>query len=302
MYDLIIVGGGPAGMSAGIYAARHRLSTLLLAPNLGGQAADSWLVENYLGFKSISGAELVERFEEHLGTHQVERERDAVAEVTRAEDGFGVRTSRGKEFLGKAVIVCTGRFPRRLGIPGEKEFDQRGVAYCATCDAPLFADLNVAVIGGGDAALQAAAQLLPIASRVYLVSRREWRAEPALQDRIRGDEKLTALIGYLPLEIQGTDWVEKLVVRQKDGERVEEIAVGGVFVEVGAVANSAMVKDLVELNEAREIVVDRLGRTSVPGVFAAGDVTDIPHKQIGIAAGEGAKAFLTAYEYLLRRR
>ena len=302
LYDVLIVGGGPAGSTAAIYAARHRLKTLLIAPNLGGQVADSWRVENYPGFRSISGVDLAERFEEQLEYYRVARERDTVAQVARAEGAFCARTTQGKEFLGRAALLCTGRLPRRLGIPGEREFEQRGVTYCATCDAPLFADLDVAVIGGGDAALQAAAQLLPIASRVYLISRREWRAEPALQDWVRGEEKLTAMVGYLPAGISGGDWVEKLAVRRKDDERLEEIAVGGVFVEVGAAPNSAMVEGLVERNEAGEVVVDRLGRTSVPGIFAAGDVTDIPHKQIVIAAGEGAKAFLTTYDYLLRHR
>jgi NADH-dependent peroxiredoxin subunit F len=299
VFDLIIVGGGPAGMIASIYAARHRLKACLVAPILGGQASNSWLVENYLGYPSISGAELVERFEEHLSANQVERQRAPVAEITRAAENFSVRPFQGKELLGKAVIVCTGRSPRRLGIPGEQKFDQRGTSYCATCDAPLFADTDVAVVGGGDCALQAAAQLLPIASRVYLVSRREWRAEPALQERIRGESKLIPMIGYLPKEIQGNDWVEKLVVAHKDSGQIQEIQVGAVFVEIGAIANSAMVKNLLDLNDKGEIVVDRLGRTSVPGVFAAGDVTDIPYKQISIAAGEGVKAFFAAYEYLL---
>lgn len=300
IYDLLIVGGGPAGITAGIYAARHRLATLLIAPKLGGQAADSWLVENYLGYPSISGVELVQRFEEHLGRHKIERERAAVAEVSRVDDAFRVRTIADKEFRGRAVILCTGRLPRRLDIPGEKELEQQGVAYCATCDAPLFADLPVAVIGGGDAALQAAAQLVPIASRVYLVSRRAWRAEPALQERMRSEEKLTTMVGYVPVEIRGSEGVETLIVRSTDGERTEELPVDGVFVEIGAVANSGMVKGLVELNQAGEVVVDRLGRTSVAGVFAAGDVTDLPHKQIVIAAGQGATTFLSAYDYLLR--
>lgn len=299
MHDLIIVGGGPAATSAAVYAARHRLGTVLVAPETGGQVAESWLVENYLGFPSISGIDLAEKFSEHLSQYNVTRI-DERAERVALEDGsFSVTSENGQIMKGRAVIVATGRYSRRLGIPGEAEFVHRGVTYCATCDAPLFADEDVAVIGGGDAALQAAAQLVPIASKVYLVSRRAWRAEPALQSKVAGAPNLEALVGYVPLEIKGSKRVESLVIQGADGKGGRELSLRGVFVEIGAVPDSKLVEGLAELNHNGEIVVDRFGRTSVPGLFAAGDVSDLPYKQAIVAAGDGAKAAMAAWEYLL---
>lgn len=299
MRDLVIVGGGPAATSAAIYAARHRLDAVVVTPETGGQVAESWLVENYLGFPSISGIELAQRFEEHLAQYEVLRVEERAERVIRKDGGFVVTLENGQELEGRAVIVATGRYPRRLGIPGEAEFLHRGVTYCSTCDAPLFADEEVAVIGGGDAALLAAAQLIPIASRVYLVSRRPWRAEPALQAKVAGAPNLEALVGYLPLEIRGAKRVETLVMRAWEGEAKRELAVKGVFVEIGAIPDSKLVEGLAQLNAAGEVVVDRVGRTGVPGLFAAGDVTDTPYKQAIVAAGEGTKAALAAWEYLL---
>lgn len=299
MHDLIIVGGGPAATSAAIYAARHRLGTVLVAPETGGQVAESWLVENYLGFPSISGIDLAEKFSEHLSQYNVTRI-DERAERVALEDGsFSVTSENGQIIKGRAVIVATGRYSRRLGIPGEAEFNHRGVTYCATCDAPLFAGEVVAVIGGGDAALQAAAQLVPVANKIYLVSRRPWRAEPALQSKVAGAPNLEALVGYVPLEIKGSKRVESLVIQGADGKGGRELSLRGVFVEIGAVPDSKLVEGLAELNHNGEIVVDRLGRTSVPGLFAAGDVSDLPYKQAIVAAGDGAKVAMAAWEYLL---
>jgi len=299
MHDLMIIGGGPAAFSAAIYAARHRLDAVMIAPETGGQVAASWLVENYLGFPSISGIELAERFEEHFAHYKVRRIEERAEQLTRKEGGFIVTLESGQWVEGKASIVATGRSSRRLGIPGEAEFVHRGVTYCATCDAPLFADEHVAVIGGGDAALQAAAQLVPVAGRVYLVSRSPWRAEAALQARAAGAANLEALMGYVPLAIKGTEYVESLVIRAKEDHVERELPVRGVFVEIGAVPDGKLVDGLVDLNAAGEIVVDRSGRTSMPGLFAAGDVTDSPYKQAIMAAGDGARAAMAAWEYLL---
>lgn len=299
MHDLIIVGGGPAATSAAIYAARHRLGTVLVAPETGGQVAESWLVENYLGFPSISGIDLAEKFSEHLSQYNVTRIGERAERVALEDGSFSVTSENGQIMKGRTVIVATGRYSRRLGIPGEAEFNHRGVTYCATCDAPLFAGEVVAVIGGGDAALQAAAQLVPVTGKVYLVSRRPWRAEPALQSRVVGAPNLEALVGYVPLEIKGSKRVESLVIQGADGKGRRELSLRGVFVEIGAVPDSKLVEGLAELNHNGEIVVDRLGRTSVPGLFAAGDVSDLPYKQAIVAAGDGAKAAMAAWEYLL---
>lgn len=299
MRDLIIIGGGPAAVSAAIYAARHRLDTTLVAPDMGGQVAESWLVENYLGFPSISGIELAQKFEGHLAQYQVPTLDERAEQVRQMVGAFVVVTENREEVQGRAVIVATGRYPRHLGIPGEREFYHRGVTYCAICDAPLFSGENVAVIGGGDAALQATTQLIPIASKVYLVSRSTWRAEPAMQAWVQGAPNLEPLTGYLPTEVRGSKRVESLVVECMEDRSARELAVSGVFVEIGAVPDSKLVEGLANLNATGEIVVDRLGRTSVPGLFAAGDVTDLPYKQAIIAAGDGAKAAMAAWEYLM---
>ncbi len=299
MYDLIIIGGGPASSSAAIYAARHNLNAAVVAPDAGGQVAQSWLVENYLGFPSISGVDLAEKFEEHLSQYGVARVYERAEKVARLEESFQVNTEDGQEIDGRAVIVTTGRYSRRLGIPGEAEFFHRGVTYCATCDGPLFAREVVAVIGGGDAAVQSAALLSPIATKVYVISRSPWRAEPALSAKVSGMANLEALVGYVPLEVRGTKRVESLVIGGRDGGGTRELSVRGVFVEIGAVPDSKLVEGLARLNSAGEIIVDAVGRTSVPGLFAAGDVTDTPYKQAITAAGDGAKASMAAWEYLL---
>lgn len=300
MYDLIIAGGGPAASSAALYAARHRLKVVVVAPEPGGQVAQSWLVENYLGFPSVSGIDLAEKFDEHLSHYNVERVDERAEKVERRNGRFVVTTEGAQQVESRAVIVATGRYSRRLGIPGEAELYHRGVTYCATCDAPLFANEVVAVVGGGDAAIQAAAQLIAVASKVYVVSRREWKAEPALQSKAVGAANLEALVGYVPLEIRGSKKVESLLIQARDEHTRRELEVRGVFVEIGAVPDSELVNGLADLNANGEIIVDREGRTKVPGLFAAGDVTDLQYKQAIIAAGEGAKAAMAAWEYLIK--
>ena len=298
-YELVIVGGGPAGMTAAVYAARKQMVVALLAEELGGQMTRTWEIENYMGYQFVTGAELTGKFEEHLRRHKIDiRMGEKAMAVTLQGKEFEVRTASGKGYRTKTVIIATGKRPRTMGIPGEDRLRGRGVSYCATCDGPLFKDRDVAVVGGGNSAVSVALEMTRHASKVYVVSRREWKADPVIAEKAKAAENLERLVGYVPAEIRGEKHVESMLVKQVDGSEERELAVKGVFVEIGSDPNSTIVKELVELNPAGEVRVTPRCETSVPGIFAAGDVTDVPEKQIVVAAGEGAKAALAAYEYV----
>ncbi|MDK2888035.1 MAG: NADH-dependent peroxiredoxin subunit [Thermoanaerobacter sp.] len=303
MYDLIIIGMGPAGLTAAVYAARKKLSTLLVGKHYGGQMAWASGVENYIGFQYITGAELLSRFEEHVARYPVERLEAEVIKLSRENGHFSIRTAGGDVFQSRTVIVGSGKSPRRLNAPGEKELTGRGVSYCAVCDAPLFADMDVSVVGGGNSALTAAFDLIKIARRVYIISLEEWTADPVIIDKVKNATNLTRLVGYETVRIEGSERVTGIILRSLDGRKKEmKLDVQGVFIEIGTVPNTNFVGELLELNEKGEIRVDCDCSTSVPGVYAAGDVTSIPEKQIIVAAGEGAKAALGAYRYLLEQK
>jgi alkyl hydroperoxide reductase subunit F len=303
MKDLIILGAGPAGLTASIYAARKMLDFVVLTKDIGGQAMWSVKVENYLGYTPLSGLELVQRFEEHVEQFGIEIEYDPAVKVEPLKESrtFKVITESGKEFEAKAVIVATGKSPRYLNVPGEKEHIGRGVAFCATCDAPLFAGMDVAVVGGGNAALDAAMQLTDIARKVYVVSIEDWTGDPITQKKLETKDNVYALKYHEVLEVIGDGMVKGIRVRNRESGEENALEVSGVFVEIGSVPNSSVVEGVCELNQAREIIINCYTETTYPGIFAAGDVSSIPDKQIIIAAGEGAKASLRAYEYLLRR-
>ncbi|MBE0446661.1 MAG: FAD-dependent oxidoreductase [Actinobacteria bacterium] len=300
MRDLVIIGAGPAGMTAAVYAARKKIDPVLFTNTIGGLAAWSVGIENYMGYSLISGPELMSKFEDQVREFSIPIELKSVEKVTREDRVFTVHIEGGEQVQAKSVIMATGRSPRRLEVPGEKEFVGRGVTYCATCDAPLFAKMDVAVIGGGNAALGTIEQLLKIASKVYSVSIVGWSADPILQERVQHAENVEIYKGYDIVSIEGQVFVERLRIRSKKTEEEIELPVRGVFIEIGSEPNSGIVADLVELNDRQEIKVDCGDRTSIEGLFAAGDVTDIPGKQIIVAAGEGAKAALSAYDYLIR--
>jgi len=299
MYDLIIIGAGPAGLTAAIYAARKKLSTLVLSKDVGGQAALSWEVENYLGYNLVSGAELVQKFREHVEKFGVEfREGVEVNSLAQRNDGFEVSVSDEK-FQARAVIVASGKSPRRLNVPGEKEFAGKGIAYCATCDAPLFQGKDVAVVGGGNAALDAAFQLTKIANRIYLIN-----TDPGLggdevtREKVKKSDKVEILNNTETVEIKGEKFVSAIVVKESNKSR--EIPVQGIFVEIGSIPSVEFLHGLLELNDMNEIKVNNQNDTSVQGIFAAGDCTNVPEKQIIVAAGEGAKAALATYGHLVR--
>lgn len=298
MHDVIILGAGPAGMTAAVYCARKQLSVKLLTVDVGGQALWSDAVENYLGFDYIKGSDLVARFEEHLKKFKVDMIYKTAVSVKDAKDGWAVKDKTGATHKAQTVIITTGKSPRRLGVSGEDTWRGRGVTYCATCDAPLFAGSDVAVVGGGNSGAEATLQLADIASRVFLIETGPHLiADEILQSKIKAHPNVTVLTDATVTGINGNVLVESVDVHVTGKPR--RLPVTGIFVEIGLTPNSACVKGLIKLNASGEIMVDRAGRTSRPGIFAAGDVTDEPDKQIIIAAGDGARAALAAYDYLL---
>ncbi|MBI5699114.1 FAD-dependent oxidoreductase [Candidatus Saganbacteria bacterium] len=297
MYDLIILGAGPAGITAAVYAARKRLNFMVVTRDIGGQAAISGDIENYTGYQFITGPDLAKKFADHLKQFSFPlKEGEAVRQVKKlADKAFKVITDQG-EYEGKALIVATGKIPRPLRVPGEAKFKNRGVSYCATCDGPLFAGKSVAVIGGGNSALDAALSLAKIAKQVYLVNiNPRFTGDPIMEEKLRAADNVVILNGANTLKINGDKFVTGIEV--KIGGETKTLPVQGVFVEAGLTPNSAFI-EFVDKNKAGEIEVNCATETSEPGVFAAGDVTTVPDKQIIIAAGEGSKAALRAFRYL----
>lgn len=298
LYDLVIVGGGPAGLSAGIYASLGGLDTLFLSKSIGGQAWDSTAVVNYPGFEFITGPELVERFQRQVfeSLHLAHR----IGEVTgiaKERDLFRVTADDGESFRARTVLLATGMKRRRLGIPGEAELVGKGVQEFHALLAERYAGRAVAVAGGGNSACQAALGLAEAGAAVSLVAR-SYRADPYLQDKVAAQARIALLTGRDPARIEGDRRVTALIVRHLESAEEEALAVEAVFVEVGLVPNSALVQDLVRRNDRGEVEVDGNCRTGVPGLYAAGDVTSNFGKRILIAAGEGAKAVLAISEYL----
>jgi len=314
LYDVIVIGGGPAGVAAAIYAARKKLKTLLITESFGGQSIVSDDIQNWIGEPHISGFALAKKLEEHVRAYAETidiKMPEKVIEVKTAQciDGtrvcnFEVKTDRDNNYQGKTVILAAGARRRRLNVPGEDKLEGKGVSYCSICDAPLFAGKRVAVIGGGNAGLEAVEDLFPYASEIYLLEYGETlKGDPITQEAIKKNSKLKQIIlNAQTIEILGDKFVTGL--RYKDRKSGEEkvLELEGVFVEIGSVPNSEMVKGLVEIDKWGQVVIDsKHGATSLPGIFAAGDITDDPYKQNNISAGDAVKAALAAYAYLLKR-
>lgn len=303
VYDTIIIGGGPAGLSAAIYAARKVLKTLLISKNIGGQVTDTLDIQNYLGFSQVETSELIKKFDEHVEKYGVEK---LVGEDVQSLELTGkikkVMTESGKEYLTRTVIIATGKHPRPLNVPGEKELVGKGIAYCATCDAPLYAGADVAVIGGGNSALEAAIDLDKVANKLYIISLTPLTADRILQEKITGSPKVEVFIKHETKKVIGKSMVEGLLTRSLETGEEKTFNVEGIFIEIGLLPNSDMVIDILETNRQGEIVVDGKSHTGIPGVFACGDVTIIPYKQVIIAAGDGAKAALAANDYLMNQK
>ncbi len=306
MFDTIILGGGPAGVGAGIYAARKKMKSLLITQEFGGQSVVSDDIQNWIGEKSIAGIELAKKLEEHLRDQegiQINMP-EKILEVKENPDSLIVTTKKD-EYQTKTAIVTIGARRRKLNIPGEKEFDGKGVVYCSTCDAPLFRDKTVAVIGGGNSGLEAVQDLIPYAKEIYLLHRSEkLSGDPITAEKIQQSDKLKEVIyNAQTTKILGEQMVDGLVYKDKISGQEKTLKLQGVFVEIGSIPNSESVKDIVDLNQRGEIVVDhKTQATSHPLIWAAGDVTDDLYKQNNISAGDGVKAILAAYNYLLGRK
>ncbi len=303
VWDVAVVGGGPAGLSAALYAARKNLSTILITMDLGGQVGITHLVTNYPGLPVIEGPELVRLMFEQAYMYGLERLIGERVTGVRVEGRAKVlELQSGKEVKARAVIVASGAQKRKLEIPGEDEFSGRGVVYCSTCDGPFYRDKTIAIVGGGNSAMEAAIEMSGIAKKVYVVSRKEWTGDDVLVDKASSAPGIKKLVGYEPLEISGDEVVEKLRLRNLKKGTERTLSVDGVFIEVGLSPNSEPLLDLANTNQRGEVIVDAMGDTGVRGVFAAGDVTATKDKQIVIAAGEGAKAALAAFDYLITQR
>ncbi|MGA1864966.1 MAG: NAD(P)/FAD-dependent oxidoreductase [bacterium] len=300
MYDLLIVGAGPAGITAGVYAARKRMDFLVISKDIGGQTLYSWDIENYTGYQFVTGPELVRKFREHLDQFHIEvKENEETTLVKKDADKFIIETNKNT-YEAKTVIIASGRKPRLLEVDGEDKFRNKGVTYCATCDGPLFADMDVAVIGGGNSALESVLQLTKIAKKIYLADiAPRLIADPIMIEKAEASPKVTIYNSTKVEKIYGDNFVQGLRITHKG--KTEDLPVQGIFIEIGSVPSSGFVKD-VKKNGVGEIMINCRSETNVPGIFAAGDVTDVPAKQIIVACGEGAKAALRAFEYLSKNR
>ncbi len=304
MYDLIIIGGGPAGVTAAIYAARERLKILLITKDFKGQLArKTLLIENYPGIEAISGLEFLQKLEKQLRKQEIEIEQDIVIKIEKTKQSFVVFAKKAK-FSAKTVIIASGSDSRLLKIPGEKEFLGRGVSYCAICDAPLFRNKIVAVVGGGNAGFEEAIALSKWAQKVYLmIYKEEIKADQILQEIIEDIDKIKIIKPVLLKEIKGEKFVNLIVYQDLESKEMVELKADGVFIAIGVKPATFFVKDLVDFSKSGEIIVDfQTGVTKIPGLFAAGDVDNIAYRQIVIAAGEGAKAAISASRYLLKNR
>ncbi|KKQ83313.1 MAG: Alkyl hydroperoxide reductase [Parcubacteria group bacterium GW2011_GWB1_38_8] len=302
MYDLAIIGGGPAGVAAGIYAARKKLKTVFITESFGGQSTESVGIENWIGTKKISGPDFGKLLEDHLRAYANDsvniKTGIRVEKIVKTLNDFEIQINKTEAYTAKIVLVTTGSTRRKLEIPGAKEFENRGISYCASCDGPLFSGQDVAVIGGGNAAFETAAQLLAYTKSVTLFNRSEkFRADPVIIDKVLSNPKMKAIKNAVPKEIKGDKFVDKFIYEENGVGK--EMMVTGIFVEIGLIPNTDFVKDLIKLNQYGQIPVDsKTQKTEVDGLWAAGDSTDGPYHQNNIAAGDAIKALEDIYLHL----
>ena len=288
-------------MTAAVYAARKNLNTLLISYDIGGQVLWTAGIENYMGYQFIEGLELMKKFEEQVKQFPLDvKTGERVSSLSQTDGGLEARTEKGESYSARAAIIATGKRPRQLNVPGEEKLKGRGVTYCAICDGPLFASENVAVIGGGNSALEAAEDMVKIAEHIYLVSLTPLTSDQILIDKVKAASNLTMFLEHDVVGIKGEDRVDGIKIRDLKSKEEKELDVGGVFIEIGLIPNSEPFKGIVRLNRVGEIEINCANETSVLGLFAAGDITNVPEKQIVVAAGEGAKAALKAHRYLQR--
>lgn len=304
IFDIAVVGYGPAGITAALYAARKQLRVVLIGQLPGGEVVNSGVIENWPGDRTTDGIALAEKLVGHLQDHtnNVTVVSDVVTQVQKNGDTFEVQAS-GASFRSRTVIYAAGRHPRLLGIPGEDVFKNKGVTYCAVCDAPLFSGQPVAVIGGGNSGAEAVIMLQKIASKIYLLhDSDQLKADAVLIENFKDDPNVTILYNTKTTAIAGSQMVEQLTYEDKTTNQAKTLDVQGIFVTIGAIPNTQPVKDLLQLDQYGAIPADRYGKTAADGFFAAGDVTDIRDAQIVVAAGHGCSAALSAGDYLSRQK
>jgi thioredoxin reductase (NADPH) len=315
-YDILVVGGASAGLTAAMYASRQGLKTLVITKDIGGQALLTNDIENYPPFEHIGGFELMQRFEQQARNFGAEFAYEEVLSITEHKEGSGggfiIKTSnKDNEYSSNALILAFGKTPIDLNVKGEKELKGRGVSYCAVCDGPFFKNKKVAIVGPGDPALEAALYLKELASQLYIIHRTDKPAGSEesidlLQNKDNNNnnnndkKKISFISNSIVKAINGNSKVESLTLYDSKTKSESKLDVDGIFVEMGYIAKTDIVKDLVKLNGSKEIIVDKYCGTSTKGIFAAGDVTDVPYKQAIISAGQGSIAALSAYNYLQR--
>jgi len=298
-YDTIIIGAGPAGITAGIYAARREMKTLIISKEVGGQMVWASEIENYPGFKKINNFDLINKMQEHVKSFGVEIKLTEVQKIQKEKDGNFTLITTKERFKTKTIIIAIGLVPRRLAIPGEKKLNGKGVSYCANCDGPIYRDKIVGVVGGGNAALDAAEVLSKIAKKVYLIHRRdEFRGFEALVEEVKARKNIELVLNSEIKEIQGKTKLENLKIINSKTKKVSDLKVDGLFIEIGRIANTDLVADLVKRDDRAQIFADQNCHTTTKGVFACGDVTTVAYKQITIAMGQATVAALAAYQYL----
>lgn len=300
-FDVLVVGGGPAGSAAAIYSARKGIRTGIVAERFGGQVNDTLAIENIIGTKATEGPAFVSSLETHVADYAIDVMKSQRAAKIEKKDFVEVTLENGAVLKGKTVILSTGARYRQLGVPGEEKFKNKGVAYCPHCDGPIFKGKNVAVIGGGNSGVEAAIDLAGVVNHVTLIQRSgELKADSVLQERVRSLKNVTVLTNALTQEITGTDKVNGLTYIDAVSGEEKHVALEGVFIQIGLLPNTEFLQGAVTMNERGEIIVDKHGATNIPGVFAAGDCTDALYKQIIISMGSGATAALGAFDYMIR--
>lgn len=297
VYDLLILGAGPAGITAAVYSARKKMDTLVISEDIGGQTAWSGDIENYTGYQFITGPELTSKFQEHMEAFGIKINNPEKAEEIKNQDDGLIKTKTNKgEYLSKTLIIATGKRSKPLGVEGENEFKNKGVTYCATCDGPLFKNKTVAVVGGGNSGLEATLQMMKVCPKVYLIDAAgDLRADKVMVEKAKQASNIEIWNSSKIKRVLGDKFVKQIEVEREGKTR--KLDVQGVFVEIGLEPNSEFA-GILDKNETREIKVDCHNRTNIEAIFAAGDVTDVPEKQIIIACGEGSKACLSASKYL----
>lgn len=301
--DRVIIGGGPAGLTAAVYAATLKVSAYLMTTDLGGQALDSTMIENYMGYDFITGPELTAKFRDQLlPSHYIDHQICKAEAIEPAEGGFHITTSEQKRYFAKALIVATGMTSRRLNVSGEEAFQRKGVFYGNLQDLSFVQGEDVAVIGGGNSALQIVENLHRVAAEIRLISNSELKADPVIIERVKRFKNLRIYEGYEVLQFGGEKRLASVLIRKRGEKEAESCPVKGVFTAIGLQPNGSLVSSLLDLNEKGEITIGPDCSTSYPGIFAAGDVTSAFGKRIIIASGEGAKAAMAARQYLLKLR